>query len=325
MKATTDGVVREPSARESRRRLAEQATARLVEATDAVLGDRLVLEPGTKPNYFDDGVSVDAFSITERCPRRLARPAEDYVDSVATARRRIGLLAMRRLTTDVDPARSDGPLRLDTRSRSSLESPARSVAVAVDEVMSSPDGWPNKLREWIEGLDRAGQAAVAAAVTTWCDGALRLVGRHAGVVWADPTRTPSWNLPGRIVQLRGSVDATIGGVVSGEKLLLLGDAMPGPADRLRAGFAALLRAVGTRHAPVRVTLGSAATGTMQQFAVGPDLLDLASDRVAEIVGHRADPDAAPPMPSRGCSHCHLLDLCDEGLDHLTSTSRPRPQ
>jgi len=283
--------------RDERRGLAGRATTRLVESIDVLLGDRLVVDKGVKPDYFTDGAPVDAFSILERCPRRLAHPAEDYVDSVMTARRRIGLMAMRHL---VGSGRA-GEL---------------SVADAVGQVMSDPEYWPKNLRQWVEGLDRAGSAAVASAVITWCHGALRLVGRDARIKWADPVMSPRWNVPGRVVQLRGSVDATIGTVGSGEKLLLLGDGVPGAGDRLRAGYAALLRSVMSAHAPVRVTIGSPATGRRQAFDVGSELLDLATDRVVEVVSHRATPEAAPPVPGRWCVHCHLLDVCEEGMEQV---------
>lgn len=282
------------SGREQRRAFATVATQRLAESLDELLGERFQVERGKKPDYFTDGPGVDAFSILERCPRRLANPAQDYIDSITTARRRIGLLAMRRLTI----------------------TPSSSIAGAVREVMADPEYWPTKLRQWVEELDRAGAAALSSAVITWCHGAVRLVGRDARVAWADPVMSPRWNVPGRIVQLRGSVDATIGTVGRGEKLLLLGDAVPGPGDRLRAGYAALLRSVTSGHAPIRVTLGSPATGTMQPVEVNAELLELVTDRVVEVVSHRAAPDQAPPIPGRWCVHCHLLDICSEGAAHV---------
>ncbi len=285
--------------RDTRRELAERAALRLSTALDAVLGDRLVHDEGTKVNYFDDGVVVDAFAVVERCARRVARPADDYVESVATSRRRIGLFVLRHLA-DQPPGAS----------------PASGLADAVDVTIRDQLDWPENLRGWVGDLDRAGRAALAGAVLTWCDGALRLVGRDPRIRWADPSRVPAWNVPGRVVQLRGSIDAVIGTVVRGEKLLTLSDAAPGPADRLRAGHHALVRALGVRHAPVRVTTASAATGLRVAHAVDDTLLELVSDRVVEVVQHRSAPEAAPPWPGNGCSHCHLLDDCPEGLAHL---------
>lgn len=283
-----------PDDREARRHLAVAATDRLVDSIEGVLGDRLVLERGAKADYFNDGVTVDGFSLLERCPRRAANPADDYLDSVATTRRRIGLLVMRRLSA----------------------SPTTSVADAVAAVMADPEYWPTRLRQWVDELDPAGTAAVASAVTTWCHGALRLVGRDGRIKWADPVMAPKWNVPGRVVQLRGSVDAVMGTPGRGEKLLVLGDGLPGGGDRLRAGYAALLRAVSSGMAPVRVTVASPATGVRQPIAVGAQLLELATDRVAELVSHRADRESAPPSPGRGCTHCHLLEMCGAGSAHV---------
>lgn len=294
----TAGEADEPASagddRERRRQLAVEATRRLTDSIDTLLGDRLVLEPGARADYFNDGVSIDGFSLLERCARRAAHPADDYVDSVATARRRIGLLVLRRLSEDSH----------------------MSIGQAVDRVMGDPEYWPTKLRQWVEELDPAACAAIASAVTTWCHGALRLVGRDPRIKWSDPVMSPKWNVPGRVVQLRGSVDATMGTPGRGERLLVLGDGLPGGGDRLRAGYAALLRTVSSGMAPVRVTVASPATGERRPHAVGSELLELATDRVVELVSHRAAPEGAPPMPGRGCVHCHLLDLCDEGLAHL---------
>ncbi|MHB1139348.1 MAG: hypothetical protein ACYC2O_10365 [Microthrixaceae bacterium] len=303
----------EPDDRAVRWALAATATARLTAALDAVLGDRLVPTAGERADYFADGVSLDAFAVLERCPRRLAHPPDDYVDEVATVRRRIGLMVMRRLAT----ATHDGRLPASS---------TEPIAVAVRHVMDEREDWPGPLRRWVDGLDRGGVAAVHAAVVTWCHGASRVVrGKRDGIVWSDPAQPSKWNVPGRLVQLRGSVDATIGSVVRGEKLLVLRDAAPGAADRLRAGYLGLWRSAGTGCAPVRVTLASPASGGREQLAVTSDLLDLAVDRVVEVVGHRADPDQAPPMVGRGCRHCHLLDVCEEGAEHVGTSGISSPR
>ena len=295
-----------PGDRDQRRALANVATTRLVDTLGAVLGDRLVPRSGERPDYFRDGVSLDAHAVLERCPRRAAHPPDDYQDQVATVRRRIGLMVLRRLGTDA----SAGDPQWHARS-------PESVADATAHVMSAREDWPTGLRRWVDELDRGGLAAVHAAVVTWSHGAWRAVGgRRDGIVWSDPAQPSKWNVPGRLVQLRGSVDATSGSVVRGEKLLVLRDALPGPADRLRAGYLGLWRSVGTGCAPVRVTIASPATGQREQLPVTSELLDLAVDRVVEVVGHRADPDRAPAVVGRGCRHCHLLDVCDEGGAHV---------
>ena len=84
-----------------------------------------------------------------------------HVSAAAT-----GLLALRRLGDDA--------------------SDARDVATAVDEVLADAADWPVQLRRWVDELDRAGRAALAAATITWCTSVLRLVGRDPRIRWADP-------------------------------------------------------------------------------------------------------------------------------------------
>ena len=109
----------------------------------------------------------------------------------------------------------------------------------------------------------------------------------------------------------------MGRVVSGEKLLLVADGAGGPADRLRAGYLALVRSLGTQHAPARVTLAAPSRGDLRRIDVDEALLSLAVDRLAEHVARpRGAAAAAPTSVGRGCAHCHLLDLCLEGRAHL---------
>ncbi len=286
----------------ARRELASTARVRLADSLAHVLGDRFVPEPGTKPDYYGDGIVVSGFGLLERCPRRAVFPPDDYVDSVATARRRVGLLALRRLGDDA--------------------SDAGDVATAVDEVLADAADWPVQLRRWVDELDRAGRAALAAATITWCTSVLRLVGRDPRIRWADPSRSTRWNVPDRLVQLTATHEAQMGGVVQGERVLVVADGVGGPADRIRAGYVALVRAVGTQHAPVRVTLAAPSRGELTQVAVDADLLDLAVDRVTEHVAHRADPDRSPVVPGRWCVHCHLLQDCAEGLARVGAASVP---
>jgi hypothetical protein len=261
-----------------------------------VLGDRLRAEPGVKPDYYGDGVVVGGFGLLERCGRRAAHPADDFAESVHTARRRVGLAALRRIGDDA--------------------SAATHAAAAVDEVLVDGMSLGRGLTEWLDGIDRAGRAAVAAAAITWCESVVRLVGTDAGIRWADSSSSSHWNVPDRLVRVSASHDALMGGVVSGERLLLVADGAGGPADRLRAGYLALVRSLGTQHAPVRVTLAAPSRGDLARVEVDDALLSLAVDRVAEHVALRADPPAAPPTPGRWCRHCHLLDLCDEGRARL---------
>ena len=282
----------DPTDRETRRLLAGVVRERLVASLSAALGDRLVPERGARPNYYDDGIVVSAFGLLERCPRRAARPAQDFVESVATARRRVGLAALRRIGDDASPA---------TR-----------VAGAVDEVLADRSDLGINLAEWIDQLDRAGRAAVAAGAITWAGSVLRLVGRHPSIRWADPSSGSSWNVPDRLVRVTASHDALTGSVGTGERLLAVADGPGGAGDRLRAGYLALVRSLGLQHTPLRVTLAAPSRGVLERVDVDDALLTLAVDRVVEHVAHRADPDAAPPVPGRWCTHCHLLEVCDEG-------------
>ncbi|MEX0768315.1 MAG: hypothetical protein WD029_07580 [Microthrixaceae bacterium] len=288
--------------REGRKDLATRMTERLCDSLDQLLADRYRVQPGTRHDYFSEALLVDSFSATERCPRRLAGPTSDYRNSVAMTRRRIGLLAIREVANASDTSQ---PML---------------VSAAVDRVMTDPTDWPMSLRDWVDSLDTAGQAAVAAAALTWADAALRLVGRDARVTWAQPAQKPKWNVPGRLVQLSASVDAVFGGVVSGEKLLILSDAVPSPGDRLRAGFTALVRTLGVRHAPVRVTLGSPATGFLQPITVTEELLQLSADRAVEMVGFLAHPASAGTVTGRWCNYCHLLGQCEAGQAQLAGGS-----
>jgi len=288
--------------REGREALATRMTERLCDSLDQLLQDRYCVQPGVRHDYYTEALLADAYSATERCPRKLAGPKSEYRNSVAMTRRRIGLLAIREVANCPEVSQ---PML---------------VSVAVERVMTDPTNWPASLRDWVDSLDRAGQAAVAAAAITWSDSALRLVGRDLRVKWAEPSQKPKWNVPGRLVQLSASVDAVLGGMASGEKLLILSDAVPGPGDRLRAGFTALVRTLGARHAPVRVTLGSPATGLLQPIAVTEELLELSADRALEMIGLLANSDSAGTVPGRWCGYCHLLAQCNEGQAQLAGGS-----
>ncbi len=275
-----------------RRERATRARDRLVDALDGALADRLRVTVGERPDPYRDGVVVAAFGLTERCARRAAHPADDFVESVATARRRVALAALRRVSDDA--------------------SAAQDVASAVQEVIEERTDLARGLCEWLEQLDRAGRAAVAAGAITWGTALARMVGGGAPVRWADASSSSSWNVPDRLVRLTASHEALWGGVVSGERLLLVADGSGGPTERLRAAYLALVRSLGTQHAPVRVTLAAPSRGATTRVQVDDALLDLAVDRVVEHVAMRADPPTAPPAPGRWCRHCHLLELCDEG-------------
>ncbi|MFM7069980.1 MAG: hypothetical protein ACKOYM_11050, partial [Actinomycetes bacterium] len=253
-----------------------------------------------RPDIYRDGVVLDAFDITARCPRQFAAPSSDtYEDSVRTARRRVGLVALRRLSA------SGG-----------------TPAAAVRDALADRSDWPVGLARWCEQLDRGGRVALAAAATTWVVGALRIVGSGPGTQWSPPFPKPAWNLPGWLVRVSAAVDATAGNTETGDRLLVLADRAPSADDRLRSGFVALVWGVGKGEMPVRVALGAPATGTMQRTTVDSAMLDLAVDRFEELLSYRADPASAPPLPWRGCAHCDLLDECEAGIVHVASLRLP---
>lgn len=301
---------------DERIRLAAHARRRLSGALDAVLGDRLRAGPSTSK---DDLVRVDGYALVERCARRVAQPADDYVDTAGNARRRLGLAALRRLhEAGAEP------------------SVPAALTRCLDDVVAGVEDWSPGLGGWFEGLDAAGRAAVEAAAFTWAADVARLVGHPqlareratAGdrLRFVDPFRPSAWNVPGRAVQLRGAVDAVLGTPRSaaGERLLVVSDALPGPADRLRAGHTGVVHALGSGCAPASVSIGSPAAGRKVRHEVDENLVDLVVDRIAEVVSHRADPSSAPPTPGRWCSHCHLLDVCAEGSAHLASPAAAAP-
>ena len=292
----TDGLLR-------RQALATDVRERLVDAADAVLGERFRPPPGQRPDPYDDGVVISAHAIGERCPRRATNPAQDYVDSVFTARRRIGLLALRRAAVARTPA---------SQSQRSMPTLAAALPEAVEQTLADPTQWPPRLWDWVSSLSPPAQAAVSAAVVTWCDGAVRLVGDSDRIVWSDPIRTPRFDLPGRSVALTAAFDARHGTPRAGERLLVLSDATSPSQRRIRAAHVALVHTLGTRRAPVRVTVGSPAAGRMSAVEVDAALLTLAADRVVEHLAQHCAAGPAPAVPGSGCRHCHLLDDCPEG-------------
>jgi hypothetical protein len=286
--------------REARREIGAEYRERLLEVADEVLGDRFVVDPSAreKPDVYRDGLVLDAFDVTARCPRRFAGPSDDaYRDSVRNGRRRVALVALR-----------------------SLSAHGGTPAEAVRAAMADRSEWPVALARWFEELDRGGRVALAASATTWVVGALRMVGRGPGTHWRPPFPKPAWTLPGRLVRVSAAVDATAGNADSGDRLLVLADRAPAAEDRLRAGFVSLVWTVGKGEAPVRISFGSPATGTMQRMTVDTALLDLALDRTEELLSYLADPGAAPPVPGRACALCDLLEDCPAGLRQLSAGS-----
>lgn len=276
---------------------ATDARERLREALDGALGDRLVREAQESLGW-DDWVKVRGYDLGERCLARWAGPdADDYSDNVRTTAKRfaLGALAERR--------------------------PGESPAVALDRALEDHELWPSGLWTFWQGLDRAGRAAVRAAAVSWAVGALTSI-RGRGVTWVRPSSPAYIRVDGRRIQLHANWDATHGGVAYPTTLVIVTDASPGPLDRYRAGFAALVAALGRRCVPVRVRHASPTTGTHRAEEVTPSLLELAVDRVVELAAAAAAPDAAPVAPGGWCRYCHLLADCTEGRAAVGGDLRP---
>lgn len=291
---------------------ATRVAQRLETAFDAVLGAAYRRSPGQRVDVHEDGLVIRSHDLLERCPRRAASPADDYEDRVMTTQRRVGLLVLRRLW-----ATSSGP---HTGGRAGAESLVPTVRAVFDD----PEVWPTRLWSWVRSLDPAGRAAVAAGAVTWCDGVLRTVGSARDISWVDPSSSVRRDVPGRAVALVATLDATRR-AADGERLLVVTNVASPVARRVLAGHAALVRTAVSRRDPVaRVTLAVPPTGQLHQIPVDDALLELAVDRVVELAALRSRPGDAPPRPSRACAHCHLLDVCDDGRQHLGTGTATSP-
>lgn len=251
--------------------LAARARDRLTAGLDQVLGEQFRRPDGQKVDFYEDGIVISSFTLFDR-PDEDTSPRAPFADSAFNARRRVGLMALRRLNEIAPPVHSGvGP----------------TLSEAISAVMKSPDGWPVGLRDWVEGLDRSGQATVVAATMTWCEGALRLVGLGSKVLWSDPQFPTAATVPGRVVRLAANVDASIGTPATGEKLFVISEGLPSPTDRIRCGYVALVRALVANCAPERVTTGSPSRGLTTRVTITEEILELAVDHVVQAVAMTA--------------------------------------
>ena len=255
--------------------LASTARVRLADSLAHVLGDRFVPEPGTKPDYYGDGIVVSGFGLLERCPRRAAIPADDFVDSVATARRRVGLARAppSRRRRQRRTRRRDGGRRGADRCRR-LAGPA-AQAGWTSSTGPAAQRWPPRRSP---GARRC------------CDWSAR----DPWIRWADPSSASHWNVPDRLVQLTATHDGPDGRgrpgrTCAGRRRWRGWSRRPDPCrvPRARAGGGHPAR-TGPGHAG-----GAVARRADRRSTVDADLLDLAVDRVTEHVAHRADPDRSP--------------------------------
>lgn len=293
-----------------RSELARVAALSMRDQLDRVLDDRLERPKDRKPEWHEF-VKVSSFDLTERCGRRAALPADDFIESIHNARRRVGLLVLRRAVQD-----GSDDLVAITRT-----------------VLDDPSGWPQGLWEWTRELEPAARGAIGSAALTWAAALARTIPagtaraarapRRTTVTWSDPAMPSRFEVPGRLIKLNGSFDASAGrprAVV----LMSVADGVPAASDRLRAGFVALVRTLQHQLAPVRVSLAAPSRGRIEPFAVDESLLQLTVDHVVEVVALRADPDRAMPRPSRACGHCHLLDDCPEGAAYRQESTLQVP-
>lgn len=275
-----------------RRELAEAALEQVTDGLAGIVGDRLRVVPGERrPSVYDHGLVVRPHDLLERCPRRSAQPPTgDFAWSTRTARRQIGLGALRLLEDD----------------SSTVDDLGRAVA----EVVANRSALGQSLAAWVDDLGRGGVAALTAAAVTWAAGLRRMVPSDPRVRWADPAAKANWDHPDRLVRVVAAHDASSGGVVNGEVLLLVADRDADSTDRMRAAHLALVRSMLSRHSPVRVSVAAPSRGEKVQIPVDRDLLDLAVGRLMEHVALRLEPPTAPVRPGRWCSHCHLADVCE---------------
>jgi hypothetical protein len=269
--------------------LAAGARDDLVRRLDALLGDRLRLEQ-KRPRDGAGWVDVSAHDLSVVCPSRWSVAFDDFVVTVPTVAGAVGRVALR-----------------DRRA-------GEPAGVAVQRVLSSVDDLDRDaawFADWYEQeLDRAGQAAVRAAATTWASGALAAVGGRP-LSWA--TRRQLFDVPDRTIRLRAGWDAADGVARPDVLLVMSGRAPTDPALELVAGFNALVDGLLRRRVPLRVRIGSAATASTVAFPVTAELLARTVERVVQLVAWRVEADRAPTSPGRWCRDCHLLDVCPDGL------------
>lgn len=277
----------DPPDRPTRIAWAAESRARLRRSLDLELGDRLVRD-GQEKVAWEDWVRIGGFDLGERCLARWAGPsADDYRDTTRTTARRFALGAL------------------------SERRPGEPPGAALDRALEDHELWPSGLWSFWQGLDRSGRAAVRAAALTWAVGALVSVGGRE-VTWVRPARPLVRQVEGRRIELRANWDATFGGAADPTTLVIVSPAAPGPMDRYRSGFAALVAGLGRGCVPLRVRHASPTTGSHRAEAVTPSLLELAVDRVVELAAAAAVPDSASVTPGTWCASCHLLGSCDEG-------------
>lgn len=270
----------------------------------APITDLLAIPAGRTPAW-GDILRLDDHAV-RRASECLGRADEgdDYVDSAANARRRVGLAVLGRMR----------------------EQPGLDPVTAFREVIADRDAWFDDLRllAWLDGLGRGGRGALAAeacgyaaAVAGWVPPA-----RMGDVRISRPGEDFTWTVPGRAVQVKGRCDAMAprrGNRPTDRRLLVVVNTLAG-ADVV-AGHAALACTLVTAGVPQRVTVLAAATGK-KSFTIDDDVLAAALERLGAAahagMAARFGPPAAT-TPGHWCRRCGRLPDCVDGTAWIAST------
>ncbi len=275
----------------------------------ALLGpitDRLAVPAGRKVPY-GDLVRLDDHAV-RRAGECLAfsdaDAGEDYVESAANARRRVGLAVLAGL-----------------RDRPGLD-----PVTAFDEVMADRARWfGDRLVDWLDGLGPGGRGALAAEA---CGYAVAVAGwvppaRMGDVRISRPGDWLEWAVPGRALRVRGRCDAMTprrGARPADRRLLVVVGALE--RAEMVAGHAALAYTLTTASRPQRVTVLAPAEGRTA-FAVDDHLLLDALERLGAAaqaaVAARFGPPA-PTSPGPWCNRCGRAEECPAGAEW--SADRP---
>ncbi len=259
-----------------------RATALLAPITD------LVAVPAGRTPAYSDVVRIDGH-VVRRAWECLgsADPEDEYVESAANARRRVGLavLACMRDRPGLDPVS------------------------AFEEVVADRAAWfSDRLVGWLDGLGSGGRGALAAEA---CGYAVAVAGevppaRMGDVRISRPSDWLEWTVPGRALRLRGRCDAMTprrGARPPGRRLLVVVGTLAG-AEAV-AGHTALAYTLTTASLPDRVTVLAPAVGRAA-FVVDDHLLGEALARAgaaaAAAMAARFGPPAAT-TPGPWCRRC----------------------
>lgn len=276
---------------------------RATEALVAVGGDRIRARGDVA---WDDRLVVDAWAVrrADACLASLGGPDEEFVETAATARRRLALAVLRAMRDD----------------------PGLAPATAARRVLDDPDALPWSLREWFDGLGEGGRSAAvgaaltrAVAVVEW----LHPAPLHRVRVSA-PSDRLEWRVPGTALFVKGQVDAWHGpSAWPPERALLvvLGGALDARAVELELGHAALAFTLNAGAVPARVSWLHLPTGEDGRAEADDDRLGAALERagatVAARVAARFGPEAAT-TPGPWCRWCRRRSDCAPGTTWLAA-------